>query len=374
MCAKNLEDANVALSHDWLLSIGGGERCVALFAELFPDAPLYTSIYRPEVMGDLINFDRVWPSFLDRFPEFLRRKHRMLLPLMPPAFANFSIGDVDLILSSSHCASKALRKPEGAVHVCFCYSPMRYVWDLYETYLEGMKGITRYMFRKFAPGLRKWDKASAEQVDVFIAISDFIAERIKRVYERDSVVIYPPIDCSRFTIDETPQRGEHFLVLSRLVNYKRVDIAVEAFRDLPFKLRVVGAGPQMDELKALAGSNIEFAGFIPEDELVNEYRRARGVIVTAIEDFGLVPLEAAACGTPTIALGMGGYLETVRDGMSGLFFPEQSASSLADAVKRFDTISFDPIKVREAAMPFDIPRFMREIEDVCRKALGGFTT
>ncbi len=374
MCAKDLEDANVALSHDWLLSIGGGERCVALFAELFPDAPIYTSIFRPEVMGDLIDFDRVWPSFLDRFPEFLRRKHRMLLPLMPAAFANFSIGDVDLILSSSHCASKGLRKPEGAVHVCFCYSPMRYVWDLYETYLAGMKGITRYMFRKFAPGLRKWDKASAEQVDVFIAISNFIAERIKRIYERDSVVVYPPIDCSRFTIDESPRRGEHFLVLSRLVNYKRVDIAIEAFRDSPYKLRVVGAGPQMDELKARAGSNIEFAGFVPEDELVNEYRRARAVIVTAIEDFGLVPLEAAACGTPTIALGMGGYLETVRDGISGVFFPEQSAPSLAEAVKRFDTISFDPIKVREEAMPFDIPRFMREIEDVCRKALGGFTT
>jgi glycosyltransferase involved in cell wall biosynthesis len=294
--------------------------------------------------------------------------------MMPAAFANFSIGDTDLILSSSHCAAKGLRKPEGAVHVCFCYSPMRYVWDLYETYLEGMRGITRYMFKQFAPKLRKWDKASSKEVDVFIAISDFIADRIKRVYERDSVVVYPPIDCNRFTIDERVHREEHFLVLSRLVSYKRVDLAIEAFKDLPFKLRIVGSGPQADELKAMAGSNVEFAGFIPEDELVNEYRRARAVIVTAIEDFGLVPLEAAACGTPTIAYGHGGYLETVRDGVSGVFFPEQEPASLTDAVNRFHKMQFDPIKIREAAMPFDIPRFKREIEDVCRRALGGFTT
>lgn len=371
---KNLEDANIAISHDWLLSVGGGERCVAIFAELFPDAPIYTSIYRPEVMGDLVDFDRIWPSFLDRWPEFLRRKHRMLLPLMPSAFAYFDIGNVDLILSSSHCAAKGLRKPEGAVHVCFCYSPMRYVWDLYETYLAGMRGITRYVFRKFAPKLRKWDKESSKEIDVFIAISNFIAERIKRVYGRDSVVVYPPIDCDRFTIDESIEREEHFLVLSRLVSYKRVDIAIEAFKELPFKLRVVGAGPQTGELKAKAGSNIEFAGFVPENELVNEYRRARAVIVTAVEDFGLVPLEAAACGTPTIAYGFGGYLETVRDGLSGVFFSEQEPGSLAGAVVRFDKVGFDPIKVRETAMPFDIPRFKREIEDIMRQALGGFTT
>jgi len=369
-----LEDAKVALSHDWLLSIGGGERCLAIFAELFPDASIYTSIFRPEVMGGLIPEDRVWPSFLNNWPEYFRRRHRMLLPLMPVAFSQFDIGDVDLILSSSHCAAKGIRKPEGAVHACFCYSPMRYVWDLYETYLAGMKGITRYMFRQFAPPLRKWDKLTAGEVDVFIAISDFIAERIKRVYERDSVVIYPPVDCLRFTIDEKARRDEHFLVLSRLVNYKRVDIAVDAFRELPYKLRVVGTGPQMAELKSKAGANVEFAGFVDEDKLVDEYRRARAVIVTAIEDFGLVPVEAASCGTPTIALGAGGYLETVRDEVSGVFFAEQSPASVADAVRRFAKMNFAPLKVRESALRFDVPRFKQQIMDIASRAIGGFKT
>ncbi len=366
-------NARVAISHEWLVTVGGSERCVGIFARLFPQAKIYTSIHKPEVTGGIVPPERVRASFLDRFPSYFRDRHRHLLPLMPRAFESFKLGDIDLILSSSHCAAKGIRKPPGAKHVCFCYSPMRYVWDLYETYLAGMRGLTRVAFSYTAPRLREWDRRTADNVDVFIAISGFIAERIKRVYNRESIVVYPPADCERFTIDESVARGEHFLILSRLVNYKRVDIAIDTFNKLPYKLRVVGSGPQLEELKSRAGKNIEFAGFVPEDRLADEYRRARAVVATAVEDFGLVPIEAGACGTPTIALGQGGYLETVREGVSGTFFREQTPESLAGAVRRFDSMQFNPIKIREVALPFDIPRFEREILDICTKALGGLT-
>ena len=366
----NPDDARIALSHDWLLSIGGGERCLAVFADLFPRAKIYTAIHRPEKTGQLIPPERVQASFLDRYPEVLRKYHRQLLPLMPRAFESLQVEDVDLILSSSHCAAKGIRKPEGAKHICFCYTPMRYVWDLYETYLESMSGVARQAFSFFAPRLRKWDKRTASNVDQFIAISKFIAERIERVYERDSIVIYPPVDCNRFTIDDTVDRGEHYLVLSRLVSYKRIDIVVEAFASLPYKLRIVGDGPQLDELKEKATSNVEFSGFVAEEKLVDEYRSARALIVTAIEDFGLAPIEAAACGTPTIALAIGGYLETVQDGVSGIFYNEQSAGSLKDAVKSFTTQEFNPDDTRKTAIPFDIPQFKRQIRDLVSDVLG----
>jgi glycosyltransferase involved in cell wall biosynthesis len=293
---------------------------------------------------------------------------------MPMAFESFKLRDVELILSSSHCAAKGIRKPQGAKHICFCYSPMRYVWDLYDDYVRGMRGVTRAAFTWAAPRLRDWDKRTSGNVDVFIAISGFIADRIRRIYNRNSVVVYPPVDCSAFTIDANIPRGEHFLILSRLVDYKRVDVAVDAFSKLPYKLRVAGSGPALDELKAKAGSNVEFAGFVPEERLADEYRRARGVIVTALEDFGLVPVEAAACGTPSIALRAGGYLETVREGVSGTFFPEQTPDSLRVALERFLKMGFDPIKVRETSLPFDTPRFERQIIDLASQTLGGLTT
>ena len=372
--AAELKNIRIALSHDWLVTIGGGERCLSIFARLFPQAPIYTTIHRPEVTAGLVPPGRVRASFLDTFPGFLRCRHRHLLPLMPMAFESFKLKDIDLILSSSHCAAKGIRKPPGAKHLCFCYSPMRYVWDLYDDYLRSMRGITRAAFAWTAPRLRNWDMRTSGQVDAFIAISGFIADRIRRTYNRNSVVVYPPVDCSIFNIDANIPRGEHFLVLSRLVDYKRVDIAIEAFNALPHKLRVVGSGPALDELKAKAGGNIEFAGFVPDEHLADEYRRARGVVVTALEDFGLVPVEAAACGTPSIALRAGGYLETVREGVSGTFFPEQTPDSLKTAVERFLKMEFDPIKIRETSLPFDTPRFERQILDLVAQTHSGFRT
>jgi len=364
----------IALSHDWLVTVGGGERCLSVFARLFPRATIYTTIHRPEVTGALVPPERVCASFLDRLPEFLRRRHRHLLPLMPLAFESFKLKDIDLILSSSHCAAKGICKPPGAKHICFCYSPMRYVWDLYDDYLRGMRGVTRATFQWAAPRLRNWDKRTSEQVDVFIAISGFIADRIQRTYNCNSVVVYPPVDCSFFNINTNIPRGEHFLILSRLVDYKRVDIAIDAFNKLPYKLRVVGSGPALDELKAKAGSNIEFAGFVPDEHLPDEYRSARAVIVTALEDFGLVPVEAAACGTPSIALRAGGYLETVREGVSGTFFPEQTSDFLRTAIERFLKMGFDPIRIRETSLPFDTPRFERQILDLVSQTHSGFRT
>jgi glycosyltransferase involved in cell wall biosynthesis len=356
----------VALVHDWLTGMRGGERCLEVFCELFPDAPLFTLLHVPGSVSPVIEGRRIVTSFVQRLPD-AERRYRHYLPLFPAAIRRFDLTGYDLIVSSSHAVAKSVRVPPGALHVCYCFTPMRYVWDLYREYFGSGSGrLTRVVMPAVAAGLRRWDRRTAVGVRHFIAISRFIAERIRRAYGRESDVIYPPVDVSRFRVEEAP--GAFYLVVSALTPYKRVDLAVEAANRLRRRLLVVGAGPEERRLRSLAGPTVELLGWRDDAEVAELYARCRALIFPTVEDFGITPLEAMAAGRPVIALGQGGALETVvapggAEPPTGLFFDRQTVEGLLDALGRFEAgaTSFEPKALRRHAEAFDRPLFRERI-------------
>lgn len=366
----------VALVHDWLTGMRGGERCLEVFAEMFPDADLYTLVHVPGSVTPVIERRRVVTSFLQRLPDAGRR-YRTFLPLFPAAIRAFDLSGYRLVLSSSHAVAKSVRVPPGARHVCYCFTPMRYVWDLYDDYFGPRAGrLTRVIMPPLAAALRRWDRRTAAGVHRFVAISRFVAERIRRCYGREADVIHPPVDVARFRLEETP--GDFYLVVSALTPYKRIDIAVEAANRLRRRLVVVGTGPEEARLCAQAGPTVEFLGWRDDATVADLYAQCRALLFPAVEDFGITPLEAMASGRPVIALGRGGALETVvRPGgpepPTGLFFDEQSAEALAAAIERFeaDPGRFDPKALRRRAEGFDRPLFRERIERYLEEALAG---
>jgi glycosyltransferase involved in cell wall biosynthesis len=356
----------VALVHDWLTGMRGGERCLEVFCELYPEADVFTLLHIPGSVSSTIERHRVKTSFIQHLPDAARR-YRAYLPLFPAAIRRFDLASYDLILSSSHAVAKGVRSPRGALHICYCFTPMRYVWDLYDDYFGARAGLlTRTLMPPIAAALRRWDRRTAAGVNHFVAISRFIAERIRRAYGRDSDVIYPPVDMARFRTAQAP--GEFYLVVSALVPYKRVDLAIEAANRLGFRLLVVGTGPEERRLRALAGPTVEFAGWREDRELAELYSRARALIFPTVEDFGIAPLEAMACGRPVIALGQGGALETVvppgsAEPPTGLLFERQTVDDLVDAIRRFErgADAFDPAALRRRAQEFDRPLFKERI-------------
>src|SRR5262245_39977326 len=299
----------VALVHDWLTGMRGGERCLEVFCELFPDADLYTLLHVPGSVSPVIERRRIVTSFIQRLPG-AAQGYRRYLPLFPLAVSRFDLRGYDLVLSSSHAVAKSAPVPAHTPHVCYCFTPMRYVWDLYDDYFVRFAGIpTRLLMPPLAAALRRWDRRTASRVRHFVAISRFVADRIRRAYGRSADVIYPPVDVSRFRIEETT--GDYYLVVSALAPYKRVDLAVEAASRLGRRLVVVGTGPEERRLRPLAGPHVEFLGWRDDADVADLYARCRALIFPAIEDFGITPLEAMASGRPVIALGRGGALETV---------------------------------------------------------------
>jgi len=357
-----LAQLRVVLVHDWLTGMRGGERCLEVFCEIFPDADLYSLIHLEGKLSDTIESMRIHTSFLQRFP-FLERRYRHYLPLFPRAVESMRLPGCDLVLSSSHCVAKGVVPPEGALHVCYCFTPMRYVWDMYEEYFgPGRSGLpARLAMKVFAPGLRKWDKRTAERVDQFVAISNHVAERIKRHYGRESDVVYPPVDCSRFTPKD--EHEDFYLVVSALAPYKRVDLAVEACRALKRRLLIVGTGQDEARLRRLAGPAAEFLGWQSDEQVADLYGRCRAFLFPGEEDFGIAPLEAMASGRPVIAFGKGGALETVVDGETGTFFREQTVESLVEAMRVFEKAEneFDPEGMRRHAEGFDRAVFKNRI-------------
>ena len=351
--------------HDWLTGMRGGERCLEVFCELYPDAPLFTLLHIPGSVSPTIEDRRIVTSFVHRLPAAPRR-YRNYLPLFPAAARSFDLDGYDVVISLSHCVAKAVRPPAGALHICYCFTPMRYVWDLYGDYTAGSGIVSRLAGPPFAAALRRWDRSTAG-VNHFVAISNFIADRIRRAYGRDADVIYPPVDVARFSLRERPE--EFYLVVSALSPYKRVDLAIAAANRLRRRLLVVGSGPEERRLRAMAGPTVEFLGWRLDEEVAELYARCRAVLFTAVEDFGIVPLEAAAAGRPTIALGRGGVLETMiglgRDdppsdeGPTAVFFDTQTEQALAEAIVRFERLEhcFDPKTLRRRAERFDRPRF-----------------
>lgn len=359
-------DLRVALVHDWLTGMRGGERCLEVLCELFPRAPLYTLLHVPGSVSPTIERRRIVTSFVQRLPGAATR-YRHYLPLFPLAIRQFDLRAYDLIVSMSHCVAKGTRVPHGVLHLSYCFSPMRYIWERYDDYFVRGRGLaTRALMPPVAAALRRWDRRTGS-VQRFVANSRYTAERIRRWYGRDADVIHSPVDAGRFAI--APEIDDYYLVVSALVPYKRVDLAVEAANRLGRRLAVVGAGPEEQRLRALAGPTVEFLGWRTDREVAALYARCRAFLFPAVEDFGITPLEAAAAGRPTIALRQGGVPETMigldNPGASptAVFFDAQTADALVAAIRTFEAAEarFEPKALRARAEQFDRPVFKRRL-------------
>jgi glycosyltransferase involved in cell wall biosynthesis len=346
----------VAITSDWLNQFGGAERVLMELHGMYPDAPVYTAVHAPDRLPEEMRSWDIRPSFLQRIP-FARERHQPFLPLMPLAFEQFDLREYELVITtSSACAKGVITAPE-AVNICYCYTPCRYIWDLYHDYTRESR--VRRLFAPIAHGLRMWDQLSSQRVDHFIAISHEVARRIRRHYRRDAEVIHPPVDVDRFRpTGEAPE--DYYLVVSRLVAYKRIDLAIEAANLLRRRLIVVGDGPERQRLQALAGPTIEFRGRVGDDEIPQLFAGCRAFLFPGIEDFGIAPVEAQAAGRPVIAFGKGGVLDTVLDGITGVHFHEQTAVALARAITEFDRRRWEPERCRRNAERFDRKRFVEQ--------------
>jgi len=356
----------ISLNHHWLVAERGGEKVLQSFSWLFPEADLYTLVATqdPERFGDWLQGHQVTTSMLQRFPA-ANRRYKLLLPLFPLAIGNLRVAEgTRLLLSSDASVIKGLKLPQDTIHVCYCHSPPRYLWSMQETYLKqssGLGAFGRLVFKAVTPYVRSFDQRAAQRVDHFIANSNFVMKRIKRCYGKDSTVIYPPVATDDFIYSS--EKDDFYLVVSELVPYKRIDIAVEAFNQNGKRLLIIGSGSELEYLKSIARPNIEFLGRAPFDRLKEAYSKCRAFIFPGIEDFGITPLEAQASGTPVIAYGKGGALETVIDAETGLFFDSQTADALVEAADRFEGMQFDSLACRRQAERFSEPRFRQEIKD-----------
>jgi len=348
----------VVLVYDRVNKWGGAERDLITLHEIFPEAPLYTSLYDAKKAPWAKVFPKVVPSFLQGIPLF-PKKHEFLGTLMPLAFESFDFSGFDLVISVTSEAAKGIITKSGTKHICICLTPTRYLWSGYQEYFKDP--LFEWISRPAVNYLRKWDKIAAQRPDELIAISTAIQKRIKDYYKRDSIVIHPPIETERFKINDSGlKKGDFFLVVSRLVPYKKVDLAILAFNQLGLPLVVVGVGSEEGRLKALAKPNIEFVGELTDEELSNYYRKATALIFPQEEDFGKVVVEANAAGTPAICYKAGGALDTILEGVNGIFFEKQSVASLTKAIKRFEGMKFNSQEVSASAERFSKERFKRE--------------
>lgn len=352
-----------ALIADWLPTFGGAEHVIAELKHLWPDAPIFTTVAKRAALGPLRDAD-LRLSGLQKFYRFLGR-HELLLPWMPRAVEDFDLQDFEVIVSSSHAVGKGVIPLHGALHMCYCHTPMRYAWEMEEEYLRDFR-IPRMFIgavKRRLKHLRRWDLTTAKRVDVFLANSSATQERIRRIYGRESSVIPPPVNDSFFAhpLPAADRSSAPYLAVGRLVPYKRFDLLIEAANTHQVPLIIAGKGSDERRLKRLAGSTVTFLGFVPDSRLPGIYAAARALLFPQIEDAGVVPLEAMACGTPVIALKRGGALDTVREGVSGMFFEEQTVASLADALGRFSRTSFDPETIRNHARQFSSSHFRERI-------------
>ena len=350
----------VALVHDWLNGMRGGEKVLEHFCALFPHANLYTLVYEPEKVSGTIRRMNVIESPFGRLPR-ARRNYRLLLPLMPYYVNQLPTADYDLVLATSHCVAKAAPPPERGGQLSYVFSPMRYVWDHYRDYLSGVWWKDAGLQLVRTP-MQRWDRRTAERPDAIAADSAHIARKIARFWGREARVIHPSVDLEHFTPNGR-EPEDFFLVVSALVPYKHVERAIEAARLAGVRLVVAGDGPEGERLRALAGNNVEFTGWVSDEELPEYYRRARALLYPGVEDYGITALEAQACGRPVLALGKGGALETVVEGKTGRFFPEPSAKSLARLLKAHEDSAYDPFVIRRHAETFSPEAFRHSLKE-----------
>ncbi len=383
MNSMNSKNLKVAIVHDWLTGMRGGEKCLEVFCEMFPNAPIYTLVHNKGKLSNTIENHKIITSFIQKLP-FANKHHQWYLPLFPSAIEQFDLREYDLVLSTSHCVAKGIITAPRTIHICYCHTPMRYAWEMYNEYFSPAKlnFIKRILIPPMISYLRLWDVVSANRVDYFIANSNHVAKRIKKYYHRSAKVIYPPVETNFFTPSKYPLpdykeggykeatlnkrifvKGEYFLTVSALVPYKRLDIAVRAFNELKLPFIIIGDGAERKKLERLAKSNIIFIGWQDKDSLLDYYQNCKAFIFPGEEDFGITPLEAQATGNPVIAYKAGGALETVIENKTGLFFYPQTTDALIKTIEDFNRRKWDSDSIRQNAMKFSRERFYKEIEE-----------
>ncbi|MDT0554163.1 glycosyltransferase [Urechidicola vernalis] len=367
----------VAIVHEWITVVAGSESCFKVFTEIYPEADIFVLVSDEKSVNALgINPKRVKNSFIQKLPK-AKKKWKSYLPLFPYAIEQFDLSKYDLIISSSHAVAKGVIVNANQTHICYIYSPIRYAWDLYHQYLKeaGLKtGFKGFLAKSVLHYIRRWDLGTSNRVDEFIPISKYIEKRVWRTYRRESYkVIYPPVSVEEFTFNE--KKDDFYLAASRLVPYKKIDLIAETFTRLPEKtLIIIGDGPEMDKIKKKSGPNIQIMGYQKFEVLKDFMQRAKAFIFAAEEDFGIIPIEAQACGTPVIAFGKGGSLETVKGKFvnefinnddTGVYFDNQSPASLMAAIEYFEKCNsvFDPVKIREFALTFGKDIFEKNIKE-----------
>ena len=364
--------ARVALVHDWLTGMRGGEKVLAAIAELYPAAPIFSLLHaRGSVSPDIERHD-VRTSFVQRLPRAARH-YRQLLPLFPAAVELFDLDAFDLVISTSHCAVKSAIRPGRAVHVCYCHSPMRYAWDQFDAYF-GPAQVGKAKSRLLRPvmaALARWDASTAGRVDSYLANSQYVAGRIRRYYNRGSTVVYPPVDTDFYRPNaDRRQTRSGFLIVSALAPYKRLDVAIKACQQLGAPLTVIGTGPERAKLERLAGPGVTFLGWQSNEQIRDRYRTAEAALLPGAEDFGIVPVEAQACGCPVVALAEGGAVETVVDGKTGVLVHASSSEAFADGISRVRNLNIDESALRAHAEGFSREQFLSRFQAAVDAALS----
>jgi len=358
----------VALVHDYLNQYGGAERVLEAFCQIFPKAPIYTLLYDGEKTGFAFEGKDIRTSFLQKIP-FVKSHHRPFLMLMPLAIEQFDFSEYDLVLSDSASYAKGIITSPETLHICYCHTPIRYAWDDSHKYIEefGYSKVIKKIIPFFMNYIRLWDEKASKRADKFISNSKFVSERIRKYYHRESEVIHPPVKANLFYLAK--KTDDYFLLVGRFLPYKRFDLAIDAFNQLGLPLKIIGDGPDRKRLEKKSNKNIEFVGLVPDYKLKDYYAHCQAFIFPQEEDFGITAVEAMASGRPVIAYKGGGVLEIIQQGITGLFFENQTSKDLVEVLKNFNSSDFDPKIIRERAMKFDEENFKKKIKKFINKTI-----
>lgn len=353
----------IAIIHDWLVTDAGAEKVLKAILEIYPDSDIFSLVdfLSDDERKTILNSKSVTTSFIQNLP-FSKKHFRNYLPFFPKAIESFDLSSYDLVISSSWAVAKGVKTTKNQIHISYCHTPIRYAWDLYDEYTQNLKQPKKFLVQSTLKYIRRWDIKTLSSVDFFIANSKFVQDRIRKTYHRDSVVIYPPVDVESFKLDE--DKKDFYLTASRLVPYKKTKLIVEAFNKMPDKeLVVIGSGDEYDDIKKIANSNINVLGFQEKSVMIKYMQKAKAFVYGAVEDFGIVPIEAMSCGTPVIALNDGGTAETVKDKLNGIHFQEQNIEEIIKAIHKFETTQFDSKQISQDANSFSTKRFKQEIKE-----------
>jgi glycosyltransferase involved in cell wall biosynthesis len=359
----------IAIVHYWFVGMRGGEKVIEALCEIYPQADIFTHVYRPEAVSPTIRRHKVSTSFINGLPAS-HRLYKNYLPLMPLALENLDLRGYDLVISSESGPAKGIVPPAEATHICYCHSPMRYVWNMFHDYRERSGLIKRLVMPPVAHYIRNWDAASASRVDHFVANSKTVARRIQSYYRREADVIFPPVDTAEFGIADAAELEDYYLMVGELVSYKRPDLAVEAFNRTGRKLVIIGGGEMLPRIKALAGPSVSVLGPQPFSALRHHYARCKALIFPGEEDFGIVPVEAMASGRPVVAFGRGGATETVLADQTGVFFDVQSVEAIIEAIERLERMDIDPTAIAAHAQTFGKEVFMERMKTYVEGRVG----